>query len=371
MTCKTKILYPIAAPDLSNLERSFLLDAFDSGWLSSGPYVRQFEESFKQFIGADYVLSTANGTLALHLCLTALGIQAGDEILLPNLTFAATANAVIACGAIPVFVDVDEHWGISLEDLSTKITRKTKGIIIVHLYNQVVDLSPIQELIKNKNIYLIEDCAEALACYDKNAHHVGTLSDAACFSFFGNKLMTTGEGGMAVFSQSASLAKAKIFRNHGREGNATFDHVLPGMNYRLTNLQAAIGFAQLKRLPTFMKQRKLIRSWYRERLSRIEAIVLPTLSDQLETTPWIFSLLVHKKRDGLIAYLNEFGIESRPFFSALNLNQAFREYAHGHFPYSYYLSQHGISLPTSNYLKEEDIEYISEKIKIYFEQEIQ
>ena len=239
----------IAAPLLAGNELAYVTDCIKTNWISSqGKYVKLFEDLFSQYHNNYPALAVSNGTVALHLALVALGIGRSDEVLVPDLTFAATANSVIYTGAIPVLVDVDPvSWNLDVDKIEKLITPKTRAIMPVHLYGNPCKMDKIMDLAKRYDLFVIEDCAEALGSYF-NGHPVGTFGDAATFSFYGNKTITTGEGGMIVFKDKTVAERAAMLRDHGMKKSKRYWHEEVGYNYRLTNLQAAIGVAQFERL---------------------------------------------------------------------------------------------------------------------------
>ena len=253
-----KITIPLLEPSLNGNEMKYVSECINSGWVSSkGEFVRRFEEMFSLLNQDLHSVSASSGTSALHLALIALDIGKGDEVIVPNLTFAATVNAVLHSGAKPILVDVDDRsWNITVEKVKPLISKHTKAIIPVHLYGQPCDLIGLRRLADLNNLYLIEDCAEALgSSFDGNP--VGTYGDASMFSFFGNKTITTGEGGMVIFKEKFLANKAKIFRDHGMNPDKKYWHDYIGYNYRLTNIQAALGLAQLEQLNSILEKKKL------------------------------------------------------------------------------------------------------------------
>ena len=234
----------LAQPQLSGNEYKYLMDAFLSTWISSiGSYISRFEETFSNYCGVKYGIATSNGTTALHLALSALDIGSGDEVIVPDITFAATINAVLYTGAVPVIVDVEEDsWCIDPDEIEKAITPKTKAIIPVHIYGQPCNMDAICAIARKNNLYIIEDCAEAHGAEWKNGK-VGSFGIISCFSFFGNKVITTGEGGMCITDSIELNEKMRILRDHGMSRKKKYYHEVIGFNYRMTNLQAAIGLS--------------------------------------------------------------------------------------------------------------------------------
>jgi len=360
---------PIAEPIFSEKEKIYLLKCLETGWISSqGEFVSQFEQKFSQFIGCKYGISTANGTMALQLALQALDLQPGDEVIVPTLTFGATANAVIQCGGVPVFVDSEPiYWNVDFKDIKRNITKKTKGIIVVHLYGHPVDMNPILEIAENYNLWVIEDAAEAHGAeyYKKK---VGSIGDIGCFSFFANKIITTGEGGMCVTNSQKLADQMRMIRDHGMSFKKKYWHEVVGSNYRLTNLQAAIGLAQLERIDEFINRKKAIAKLYTKKLYALTqlGVRLPREAEWAKSVWWMYNILLpHKsKRQDIMRKLQKVGIETRPFFYPLHKMPAFSNYPVSNFlKNAPAISYRGITLPTALTLTNEEIEYISTKLK--------
>jgi len=244
-----KRFIPVANPVLNGNEKKYVLDCLESTWISSsGKYVKRFEEGFANYCCVKHALSCCNGTVALHLALLALGVGPEDEVIVPTLTFVATTNAVSYCGARPVFIDVDqETWNIDPALIEEKITTRTKGIIAVHLYGHPVDMDPIISIAFNHNLFVIEDAAEAHGAKYKG-RMIGSISDIATFSFYGNKIITTGEGGMVVTSDDTLANKINQLKESGMDPDKRYWFPTIGYNYRMTNVAAAIGLAQLEKI---------------------------------------------------------------------------------------------------------------------------
>lgn len=357
---------PVYKPELNGHELKYITDCIKTGWVSSiGSYVTKFEKRFAGYCDVRYAGSTCNGTASLHLALVALGVGKGDEVIIPSLTFVATASSVAYTGARPVFSDVDEKtWCINAEGIAKRITKKTKAIIAVHLYGHPCEMGPILDIAKRHNLYLIEDCAEAHgALYKKKK--VGSFGDFGCFSFYGNKVITTGEGGMLTTNNKKLYEKIMFLKDHAMSKKKRYYHPVVGYNYRLTNLQAAVGLAQLERIEEFIDKKRKIAAWYNERLNNIPGISIPCEKTWARNVYWMYSILVNKdsgiKRDNLMKALYKRGIDTRPFFypvhklppylSSLKLSVTER------------LSKEGINLPSSHTLKEKEIDYICKTIK--------
>ncbi|MBN2454042.1 DegT/DnrJ/EryC1/StrS family aminotransferase [Candidatus Woesearchaeota archaeon] len=350
---------PVAEPDLRGNERKYALECIDSSWISSlGKYIPAFEDKFSSYCGAAQGISVSNGTNALHLALAALGIGKGDEVVIPDLTFVATANAVAYTGAKPVLVDSDEKtWNIDSSKIAEIITPKTKAVIPVHLYGHPCDMDPIMELAKERNLYVIEDCAEAHGASYKGKK-VGSIGDVGCFSFYGNKILTTGEGGMCLTSDENLAERMRFLKDHGMSKRRYF-HPEIGFNYRMTNLQAAIGLAQLERIDEIIAAKIRNAKLYRDFLKSCEGITLQPEEPYAKTVYWMHSILLEDKfrcnRDLLMHELKSNEIDSRPFFIPMH---ELPPYEQEGFPVSSDLSRKGINLPSSTLLEEEDIKRV-------------
>jgi perosamine synthetase len=339
----------VAEPDLSHTELRNLLDAFLSTWISStGEYVTDFERSFAERAGMGHGVATSNGTVSLHLALAALGIGSGDEVIVPDLTFAASANSVIHVGATPVLVDVDPGtWCISLEAIEKAITPRTRAIMPVHIFGRPAPMTEIRDLARKYRLLVIEDCAEAHgASYD--GRPVGSFSDVASFSFFANKIITTGEGGMCVTNDGELASRMKMLRDHGMRPERRYWHEEAGYNFRMTNLQASIGCAQLQRMDAFLEMRRTVHAYYEAALSGLPGIEFPSrMSSRHGSVTWFSCALVEPQvRPRLIEACKKANIDLRPFFHSLSSMPAYRRYAQ-HCPSSARLAASGINLPTS------------------------
>lgn len=363
---------PLAQPDLSELEKEYVLDAVQSTWISStGKYVTQFEEKFAEICGTRTSIAVCNGTVALHLALMALDVRPGDEVLVPSLTYIATANAVRYVGAEPVFVDVDANtWCLDPTLLEDKITRRTKGIIAVHLYGHPADMDAINYLAGVHGLWVVEDAAESHTALYKG-RPTGSLSPIACFSFYGNKIFTSGEGGAITLSDPHLELRARTLRGQGVDPRRRYFFPVTGYNFRLTNLACALLCAQLERRDELINRRRHIYSVYQELLEDIPGIQFQPVADWAVPAPWLFNVLIceevfGKSRDELMAILEEQGIETRPFFIPLHTLPPFREESRKrreHLPITMSLARSGINLPTYTQMTDDDIGRVVEAIK--------
>jgi perosamine synthetase len=351
-------MIPVFAPWLPASARSYVLDCVDSGWVSSlGKYVARFEEELAAFCEARHAVATSNGTVALHLALVVLGIGPGDEVLVPDLTFIATANAVRYTGATPVLVDVDRAtWGIDPADARRKLTPRTRAIIPVHLYGRPVDLDSVLELGRRHGIAVVEDAAEAHGARYRG-RRVGALGALGAFSFYGNKVFTTGEGGAVVTNDPALAERAAFLRDHAMDPRRRYFHTEVGFNYRMTNIQAALGCSQLEHAEEILDRRQAIARAYDEGLAGIRGLGFAAAAPWAESVCWMYSVLVEPSfglgRDAVAAELKARGIDSRPFFVPLHEMPPYRTDAA--FPVSSDLSHQGINLPSGTALEPAEI----------------
>jgi perosamine synthetase len=358
---------PIYRPDLSGREREYVLDCLDSTWISSkGKYLPQFEAGFAEYIGAPFATGVSNGTVALHLALVALGIGPGDEVIVPTLTYIASANAIAYCGATPVFVDsVRRTWQMDPEDIVRKVTQRTRAIMVVHLYGHPCDMDAIGAIAKEHSLIVIEDCAEAIGTRYGD-RHVGNFGDIAAFSFFGNKTITTGEGGMVATKDPTLFDRAVHFKGQGLAAHRQYWHDVIGYNYRMTNICAAIGLAQLERADEFLAQKRRLASRYFERL---EALPVELHRESPGTTHsyWIVSILARsaQEREELRTALEAAGIETRPVFYPIHTMPMYASRFQRH-PVAEDIGWRGISLPSWPSLSDGMVDRICAEIAQFY-----
>jgi len=354
-------MIPIAEPEIGEKELEYVIDAVKSGWVSSlGDYIKKFEKKFAEFCQTNYAISCNNGTSALHLALLALGIGEGDEVILPTLTFATTANVVKYVGGKPILIDSEqETWNIDAVEIEKRITNKTKAIIVVHLYGLPCDMDLIMDIAKKYNLYVVEDCAEAHGAEYKGKK-VGSIGDIGCFSFFGNKIMTTGEGGMCVTNNEKLKDKMELFKNHGMSKERTYWHSVIGYNYRMTNIQAAIGLAQLEKIDLFIEKKINIANIYKRELKDLKNIQFMKEKSDRKNVYWMFNIFSEAK-DKIRESLNQDGISTRPLFIPLHLMPPYK--SRESFPMAEKFSLAGLTLPSSTKLTEEQIVKICDIIK--------
>ncbi len=354
---------PVMEPTLGGNELKYVSDCITSNWISSqGGYVIEFEHEFAKYSSCEFALTTTSCTTALHLSLVALGIGAGDEVIVPDLTFGASANVVLHAGALPVFIDVHPvHWTLDPDLLEAALTPQTKAIMPVHLYGHPCDMDPIMDFARKHNLFVIEDCAEALGARYKGKL-VGSFGDVGCFSFFSNKVITTGEGGMVTTNQQQLYEKMMLLRDHGMRKERRYWHELAGFNYRMTNLQAAVGVAQLEQIGSFLVARRNIAEQYSQRLAGVDGITLPVEEAWAKNIFWLYSILIDEAitgvtRDELIHLLELEGVETRPLFYPMHNQPPFPE-SNVKFPVADRLAMKGISLPSTITLSTEEIDRV-------------
>jgi len=361
----------VAAPDLSGNEEKYVVDAIRSTWISStGPYLTRFEREFADACKTSSCLALSNGTVALHLALMALDVRPGDEVLVPSLTYIATANACRYVGAEPVFVDVDpETWCIDPKKLEAAITRRTRGIIAVHLYGHPADMDAINHIAAVNGLWVVEDAAEAhFAKYKGRV--TGSLARCATFSFYGNKILTSGEGGAVTVSDPQLELRMRTLRGQGVDPNRRYYFPVTGYNFRMTNIAAAMLCAQLERHEEIVAKRRQVYTWYKQALAGIAGLHFQPVASWAEITPWLMCVRVEppfgRSRDELMAFLGERGIETRPFFIPLHGLPPFREESRRRgetLPITDHLAATGLNLPTFPQLSQDDIGYIADAVR--------
>lgn len=364
---------PVAAPDLSGNEEAYVVEAIRSSWISStGPFVDRFEREFAAACGTSAALGVCNGTVALHLALLALGVRSGDEVLVPALTYVATANAVRYVGGEPVFVDVDPAtWCLDPAKIEASITRQTRGIIAVHLYGHPADMDAINRVAGIHGLWVVEDAAEAhFATY--KGEPVGGLADIATFSFYGNKLITSGEGGAVTLSDPRIELRARTLRGQGMDPARRYYFPVTGHNFRLTNVACALLCAQIERRDAIVDRRRGIFDRYRSGLEGVPGIGFQPVAEWAVPAPWLFCITVDphaygRTRDELVERLDAQRIETRPFFIPLNTLPPFREgvIRRGDaVPVAEALGESGLNLPTFGGLSDEDQARVIDSVRV-------
>ncbi|MBD3839955.1 MAG: DegT/DnrJ/EryC1/StrS family aminotransferase [Epsilonproteobacteria bacterium] len=356
---------PISQPSITQKEIDYVTDAISSGWVSSlGKYIDMFEEKFATYCGTKYAVATGNGTVALHLALVALGITAEDEVIIPDLTFVATGSAVKYIGAKVVTVDIDEDTlCISPEAIKKAITPKTKAIIPVHLYGHPANMEEINKIAKEHNLFVIEDAAEAHGA-EVNGKKVGSLSHAGVFSFYGNKIITSGEGGMITTDDEKLYQKMRYLRDHAMSKEKRYWHTEVGFNYRMTNLQAALGVAQFERIDELLAKKKEIFEWYQDGLKNVKGIKLNHQASWAKSVYWMVCLefdgYTESQRDEFMQKLKTKNIDSRPYFYPVS---DMPMYENADTPITHKVYQRGINLPSYFDITKEQVDYVCKSIK--------
>ena len=360
---------PVAAPVLDGRETEYVLECLSSSWISSkGRFISNFEEAFAEFCGVKHAVATNNGTTALHLALVALGIGPGDEVIVPSLTYVASANVVRYCGATPVFVDNHiRTFVMDTAEVRGKITPKTKAIMPVHLYGHPVDLDAICEIAHMHNIYVVEDSAEAVGARYRG-RRIGGHGICSAFSFFGNKIITTGEGGMVTTNDAELASRLRLLRGQGQDPQRLYWFPVIGYNYRMTNIAAAIGLAQLERAHFHLARRKHVAQGYNLRMAHLsDKIDLPIAEEWADHAYWMYTILLREGlsnyRDRIMQDLDAAGIETRPVFYPIHMLPPYRDSVRGPFPRAELCGSRGINLPTHGRLTEQDMDRIAEAIQ--------
>jgi perosamine synthetase len=361
---------PVAHPDLSGNEAKYLLQCVESGWVSSGgEFVDRFETAFAAFCGTQQAISCSSGTAALHLAMAALNVREGDEVIVPTLTYVATANAVRYCGARPVFVDCDEDtMTADVSDVRRKITGRTKAIVAVHLYGQCADIRSLLEL-ELGGMAVIEDAAEAHGA----THHggrAGSLGTVGAFSFFGNKIVTTGEGGMLTLDDPELARRIRYLRDQATAADRHYWHTDIGFNYRMTNVQAALGVAQMERIAALLESRARIATWYDDDLADLgDYLRRPTTRSGNGHVHWMYTITlrpsVASSRDEIVRRLAEEGIETRPAFPPVHQMRPYFDRG-ARFPVAERVSAASIALPTHSRLERKDIRRVTSRLRAQF-----
>jgi perosamine synthetase len=362
-----KMPVPVCEPDLRGNEDKYVLDCVRTNWISSiGRYINQFEEEFAKWCGTEYAVACSSGTAALHLATASLALGPGDEVIVPTFTMIATPNSVAYTGATPVLVDSEPAtWNIDTDAIEAKITSRTRAIMPIHTYGHPAEMDKILDLAKQYNLFVIEDAAEAHGARYKD-RRVGSIGDMACFSFYGNKILTTGEGGMVTTNDPDLAAVARNLREHAFSPERHFWHKRRGFNYRMTNLQAAVGVAQMERADELVESRIRNARFYTTLLSRVPHITTPPEAAHVKNVFWMYGILVEDEfgmtRNELREWLAERGVETRTFFIPIHMQPIYHEQYHDSYPVSEELCRKGMYLPSSSMLSEKDKEYVIEMI---------
>jgi perosamine synthetase len=361
---------PVNEPIITAEAKRYVLEALESGWVSSaGKYIGLFEEAFARFLGVKHAVTTTSGTTALHVALTALDIGPGDEVILPDFTMIASAYAVLYTGATPIFVDIErDAFTIDVSRIASAITPRTKAIMPVHIYGHSADMDPILSLAKERKIAVVEDAAEVHGATYKG-RMCGAMGTINCFSFYGNKIITTGEGGMVVTNDDHLAARARALKDLAHSSAKRFVHEELGFNYRMTNLQAALGLGQLEHIGEFVERKRRMAKAYAEGLRGIRGLRLPVTKEYAENVYWMYAVLVEDdfgmSRDELRAKLSEHGIDTRDFFASCARQPSIRKLRppQGPFPVAEDVARRGFYLPSGLALTDEQIAYVCDSLR--------
>ena len=373
---KLKKIIPVNRPLFSKLEKKYLNQCIDSGWISSGgPFILKFENSFKKIVSRRYSATVSNGTAAIDIAIKTLNLRKGDEIIVPNFTIISCLNEIIREGIKPIFIDADPNtFNIDTDQIESKITKKTKAILIVHIYGLPVNLDKIITLKNKYKLKLIEDCAEQLGQTYKRKP-IGSFGDISTFSFYANKHITTGEGGMIVTNNKSYYKKFLELRNICFSlKKSRFIHDDIGWNYRMTNMQAAIGYAQLKKLRYFIKKKRKIGNYYSKELQKISDLQLPVLSNEFSKNIfWVYSIIIKNKNLNAIKLskdLKKKGIETRPFFYPMHMQPIIKKLKlidkNEKFPVSEKIYRYGLYLPSGIGNTFNEVKEVVKQLKIIF-----
>ncbi|WP_210519770.1 DegT/DnrJ/EryC1/StrS family aminotransferase [Hymenobacter terricola] len=361
------IRIPVYQPSLNGNEKKYVNECLDSTWISSkGKFIPQFEEAFADYIGCEHATAVSNGTVAIHLALIALGIGPDDEVIVPTLTYIASVNAIAYTGATPVFVDsLFDTWQMDPEDVRKKISPRTKAVMAVHLYGHPCDMDALKRICDENDLFLIEDCAEAIGSLYKN-QHVGSFGDIATFSFFGNKTITTGEGGMVVTNDHTLHERAVHFKGQGLAKHRQYWHDVIGYNYRMTNICAAIGLAQFEQMDFLLNRKLEIAALYRNAFQGSPVLFHGEHAD-VRNSYWMCSILVPEagQREGLREHLAAHGIETRPLFYPVHTMPMYSGRFQKH-TVAEALGWRGINLPSFPGLSDSQVHEIATVVKSFW-----
>lgn len=362
-------MIPVYKPYIGELEKKNVLECLESTWISSkGKYVKEFEQKFASYTGTRFGASVTNGTVAIHLALLALGVGPGDEIIVPSLTYVASVNAIKYTGATPVFADsLMDTWQVDPEDIRRRITNKTKAIIPVHLYGHPCDMDVIMDIANEHRIFVVEDCAEAIGTEYKG-RKVGTFGDIACFSFFGNKTITTGEGGMVLTNDQTLYERSQRLKDQGTAKDREYWHDIIGYNYRMTNICAAIGCAQMERIDEFIEKKRELARYYNAGLKDTPLICHNGRNgDDIKHTYWMYSVMAGDtdERTALREHLKAAGIETRPTFHPSHTLPMYCE-KYQKLPVAEEIGWRGINLPSWPGLSMEERDHIIGSIREFY-----
>ena len=359
---------PVNEPLITDAAKRYVSEAMETGWISSaGPCIEKFEHVFAEFVGTKHAIFVTSGTAALHIAQRTLDIGPGDEVIMPNFTMIASPFSTLYCGATPVFVDIDrETLNIDPTLIEAKITEKTKAIMPVHIYGLPCGMDPILEIATKHNLAVIEDAAEVHGATYKG-HKCGSLGTINAFSFYGNKIVTTGEGGMITTDDDDLAERARWLKDLAHSKEKRFRHEELGFNYRPTNLQAAVGLGQMESIEDLLKRKKSMAALYNERLSGIEGLRLPKETANAENVYWMYAVIVEDScklsRDELCTALKEKGVDTREFFLPCHSQPAINLQSEEEFPVTEDISARGFYLPSGLAITDEQIHYVCDALE--------
>lgn len=362
-------MIPLSRPDITQKEKQAVLEVLDSDFLALGPKLKEFEEKIAAYAGTEYAVACNSGTSALHMLVKALGIKEGDEVITTPFSFISSSNCMLYERARPVFVDIDEHtYNMDTSQIEAKITSRTKAILPVHVFGQPANMDEIKRIALKHDLAIIEDSCEAIGSEWKG-NKAGHMSDAGVFAFYPNKQMTTGEGGIVVTNNEMISKLCYSLRNQGRGIESQWlNHVRLGYNYRMSDISAALGIAQLERIEEIIARRQEVADRYMERLKDMEGIILPTIDERVKMSWFVFVIRFEPwiSRDKVLETLLERGIACRPYFTAIHLQPFYKEmfgYKEGDFPMTERVASGTLAIPFFNKITEEQIETVVEEIK--------
>ena len=361
-------MIPVAQPTFWGNEKKYVSDCFDRNWIAAGGnYNQQFEEEFRKFIGSKHGLLVSNGTTALHLAMLALGIKPGDEVIVPDVSFPATANAVLHSHAKPVFADLDPvSYAISPAEIRKKITPKTKAIIPVHLYGHAAEMDEINEIANENNLYVVEDACQGLGAEYKG-RRLGGLGTIGCLSFHASKIVTTGEGGIILTNDDAIADKAQVIKDQGYRKEKVYQSEEVGYNYRMTNMQAAIGVAQMEHIDEIIARKEHQSKLYTKLFEEVKGVVIPETKKNVRRISCFFVVLIEKEygksRDEVAAMLKSKGIETRPVYYPFHTLNPYKGFGNGDYPISTEFASKGIQIPYSMNLTDEQMQEVANAFK--------
>lgn len=356
---------PLARPDLTDLEKQYVLEVLDSGQLSFGEKLARFEDAFRQQLQIPHAVAMNSGTSALHVAVKALGLKSGDEVITTPYSFIASSNCLLFEGAVPIFVDIDPHTlNMDTRQIESAITPRTKAILAVHVFGQTCRMDKLMRIAKKHNLHVIEDACEALGAEWKGKK-AGTFGDAGVFAFYANKQVTTGEGGILVTQREDIASSAYSLRNQGRAPeDGWLEHTQVGYNYRMSDLQAAVGVAQMERLSELLRKREEKAERYKELLREYQVpVTLPQALEECKISWFVFVVILPEGADqaGVIRFLHDKGIQSKPYFPAIHLQPCYRKpflFEAGAFPVTERMAKRTIAIPFHTRLTEEEQRYV-------------